>query len=76
MFEPFLVGKNLLRHIRVHVHYHGESLLVNLELHDLGDLRDCLSDAEHLPQKLEFVILNATHVKGVLYHILQVECRI
>lgn len=48
----------------------------HLEVHDAANLCYRFFDVEKFLEDLELVVLNATHVKGVLDHVLQVQTRV
>lgn len=51
----------------------GESLLFDLELHDVCHLSDCFPQVKPLFEQLELPVLYSRYIKRVLYHILQVD---
>ena len=47
-----------------------------MKFHDFANIFNCIRNAEIILKELELIVLKAAHIKGILYHVLQVKSRI
>lgn len=73
MSEPLLVSEDLSGDVLLNLAPEIQVLLADLEIHDLANFFNSLSDVKELLEYLELIVLNAAHVKGVLNHVLEVK---
>ena len=72
LFEPFLVSKYFCGHFLGNLNIQSQLLLGHLEFHDCADLFDCVFNVAELLIDGKLIVLQATHVKGIFNHVLQV----
>ena len=76
LLESLDVCEHLSGYIRRYLQVEGETLGTKLEAHDVADLLDRSPHVRHFLIDGELIVLEATHVQGVLNHVLKMVRRV